>query len=95
MKNLFIYFLLVIAGLSFTSSTFDEVPKKYTYTSSYAAGWKDGYCEGWKDVKGQFAICPPAPVAPVALVSCYSGYKCGYNRGFKAGREKALSKSKK
>lgn len=57
--------------------------------SDYTDGWEDGYCEGWKDVKGRLAVCPVAPVAPVMDASCDKPYNCGYNLGFKAGRKKA------
>lgn len=57
--------------------------------SDYCDGWEDGYCEGWKDVKGQFAICPIAPICPIAEIDCSEGYRCGYNRGFKAGMKAA------
>jgi hypothetical protein len=57
--------------------------------SDYEDGWEDGYCEGWKDVKGQFAICPIAPICPIPEIKCSEGYRCGYNRGFKAGMRAA------
>jgi len=63
----------------------------YSFTSpgdNYDRGWKEGYCEGWKDVKGEFAICPIAPIAPIAEIGMDT-YKGGYNRGFKKGRKKA------
>ena len=53
--------------------------------TSYCKGWEEGYCEGWKDVKGQLALCPLAPLCPLPTLDCGEGYKCGYNRGFKAG----------
>jgi hypothetical protein len=55
----------------------------------YEQGWVDGYCEGWRDVKGELAICPIAPITPISKIECASGYKCGYNRGFKSGMKKA------
>ncbi|WP_420378776.1 hypothetical protein [Gilvibacter sp.] len=57
--------------------------------SDYEQGWADGYCEGWKDEKGQFAICPVTPICPVPKIECSKGYRCGYNRGFKYGICKA------
>ncbi len=59
----------------------------------YCDGWEDGYCEGWKDVKGQMAICPVTPICPIAEIDCPNGYKCGYNRGFKAGMKAAKDKN--
>jgi len=58
-------------------------------TSDYCKGWAEGYCEGWKDVKGQFAICPITPLCPLPKLECYEGFRCGYNRGFLAGRRAA------
>lgn len=60
-----------------------------TLTSDYCEGWEDGYCEGWKDVKGQYAICPITPICPLSKLDCSEGYRCGYNRGFKAGMRAA------
>ena len=56
--------------------------------SSFCEGFEEGFCEGWKDVKGEFTVCPVTPVCPVPEVGKDS-YKGGYNTGFKAGREKA------
>ncbi len=64
-----------VTELSISVSDFDE-------------GWEEGYCEGWKDVKGQFAICPNAPIAPIPPIGKDS-YKGGYNMGFKAGMKAA------
>ena len=54
------------------------------YNEEYLQGWEDGYCEGWKDVRGQFTTCPVTPIAPIPLVGRDS-YVDGYNRGFKQG----------
>ena len=56
--------------------------------SDFSEGWEDGYCEGWKDVKGQLALCPLAPLAPLPPLGKDS-YKGGYNMGFKAGMKAA------
>ena len=53
-------------------------------TSWYCQGFKVGYCEGWKEVKGQFAVCPVPPVCPVPEIN-KTKYKHGYNRGFIIG----------
>jgi hypothetical protein len=58
--------------------------------NSYSQGWEDGYCAGWKDIKGNLAICPIAPIAPLPKIN-QSTYQDGHNRGFLAGR-KAASK---
>ncbi len=57
-------------------------------TLSYCDGFEEGYCEGWKDVKGQWAICPYAPPCPIPPIDCTT-YNCGYNNGFKQGRKAA------
>lgn len=66
-----------------------------TYSSfnddSFDKGWKEGYCEGWKDKKGQMSVCPIAPIAPIPDIDCTT-YKCGYNKGFKAGKNAAKEK---
>lgn len=81
MKKLFITLLIVpLLSLGGTETT---------STSSYCEGWEDGHCEGWKYVKGQFAICPITPICPIPEIDCSSGYKCGYNRGFVRGMKDA------
>lgn len=54
------------------------------HNNNYLQGWEDGYCEGWKDVKGMYAICPIPPIAPLPLIG-RDDYVDGYNRGFKHG----------
>lgn len=70
---------------NFRIYTSDDVGFYYgEMTDEYQKGWEDGYCEGWKDVKGQMAVCPTVPVAPVPFV-LEDDYVSGYNRGFKKG----------
>ena len=52
MKKVFFTLCMFMAVASFAQS------------SEYREGFKDGYCEGWKDVKGQYAYCPYAPYPP-------------------------------
>lgn len=87
MKNiaLLISFILFLGLSSFAITD----PKPEMTQTAYQEGWADGWCEGWKDVKGQYAYCPYTPYAPYPDYSCNSGYKCGYNRGFKYGMCKA------
>ena len=82
MKKL-ILLILLLGAMAFGSQA-DKKP-----VSDYCDGWEQGYCQGWKSVKGQMSLCPITPVCPVAKVDCNSGYRCGYNRGFVAGRKKA------
>ena len=80
----------ILFFLAFTSFGF-----KYSNLNQteYNEGWEDGFCEGWKDEKGQFVICPIAPIAPIPKLNCMEGYKCGYNRGFKYGLCKAMGRN--
>ncbi len=59
--------------------------------SDYNKGFKDGHCEGWKDVKGDWMICPyppyPAyPVYPRVETSYQDGFVVGFKRGKKDAR---------
>jgi len=85
--------LVFLIGVSYLVSLSNEKNSE-TKTESvsgtdYCDGWEDGYCEGWKDVKGQYAICPVTPICPIPEIDCSEGYRCGYNRGFKAGMRAA------
>ena len=61
--------------------------KKY---NEFNEGWGEGFCEGWKDVKGNFAICPIVPIPPIPKIGeSYDSFRDGYNRGFKYGMCKA------
>jgi hypothetical protein len=72
---------LLMVGIFFVMGFTGDVSVK----SDYVRGWEDGWCEGWKDVKGRDAYCPYAPYAPYPEYNCSEGYRCGYNRGFKYG----------
>lgn len=79
-------------SMSYSFATLNDIPNsglECLFPTDYCDGWEDGYCEGWKDVKGQHAICPITPICPIAKIECSEGYKCGYNRGFKAGMKAA------
>lgn len=86
MKNLILLLVLSIALVSFANPVSENSNNSpdITVSSDYCNGWSDGYCEGYKDVKGQYAICPVAPTCPIANPG-QTRYKDGYNRGFKAG----------
>tara|TARA_R110000850_G_C9932822_1_gene462261 strand:+ start:101 stop:388 length:288 start_codon:yes stop_codon:yes gene_type:complete len=93
MKKLVLGFLVLIVAslcLSFVNSNRNtETKTELVSQNSYEKGWEEGYCEGWKDVKGQMALCPLTPLCPLPELDCPEGYKCGYNRGFKAGMKAA------
>lgn len=78
-------FLAVLSCISFT----DPQQLEMESSTKYEQGWEDGFCEGWKYVKGQWAVCPVTPIVPIPKIDCPEGYKCGYNRGFVYGKCKA------
>jgi hypothetical protein len=94
MKKVF-YFttctLCIIAGVALTSfaNPTSAESEAIETLSPFDEGWETGYCEGWKDVKGQNVWCPTTPWAPTPDWDCGDSYRCGYNRGFKFARCKA------
>lgn len=82
--------LLILALLTFNVSSNSTSPQKITaiQDKAFCMGWEDGFCSGYKSSHGQFAVCPVAPVCPVPLSDCPTGYDCGYARGFIKGRNK-------
>ena len=91
MTKFFLVSLMVIGSVFFFSFTITIEEEKVKIESlelqsEYDKGWEAGWCEGWKDVKGQYAYCP---YAPYPKYECSEGYKCGFNRGFKYGMCKA------
>jgi hypothetical protein len=73
-------------------TSIQAIHQLHSKASEFSKGWDDGYCEGWRDVKGQNAICPISPIPPIPPIGCTNdSYKCGYNLGFKSG-SKAASK---
>jgi len=87
-----ITFVLLAIFASFSFMEIKNEPQhseKIELNSDYCDGWEEGYCEGWKDVKGQYAICPITPICPIPKIECNEGFRCGYNRGFKAGMKAA------
>jgi hypothetical protein len=82
-------FLTVLSLMVHTLSAAEPVNIELDSIDPYGDGWEEGYCEGWKDVKGQYAYCPYTPYCPYPEYDCSSGFRCGYNRGFKAGRKAA------
>jgi hypothetical protein len=93
MKKLLIVVLLsfgTISLMSFATSDTELIKIEMSDKSEFDQGFEDGHCEGWKDVKGEYSVCPVTPVAPVPKVSQRSdSYKDGYNTGFKRGMRDA------
>ena len=76
--------------MSFTNTKNEIIKSEITLQSEFDKGFEDGHCEGWKDVKGEYSVCPVAPVAPVPnAYQSYNSYRDGYNTGFKAGMRAA------
>lgn len=88
--------LIVLAGV-FMLSSFVVSPvstnvdnKTVIVATKYEEGWKDGFCEGWREEKGKNAYCPMAPYAPYPTYpKSSSSYKDGYNDGFLRGMRDA------
>ncbi|GAA0752123.1 hypothetical protein [Psychroflexus lacisalsi] len=76
--------------MSFTNVESKIIEHEVTLESKFDEGFKDGYCEGWKDVKGKYAYCPYPPYPPYPEYPQSSdSYRDGYNTGFKAGMKAA------
>lgn len=66
----------------------ERITRERCMEKTFCSGWEDGYCEGYRDVKGKYAICPVTPVCPVPEVD-KTTYTDGYNAGFKRGTKDA------
>tara|TARA_R110000772_G_scaffold35637_4_gene85769 strand:+ start:5900 stop:6151 length:252 start_codon:yes stop_codon:yes gene_type:complete len=77
--------ILILAILALFSSFSPKLD-----LSDFCDGFDVGYCEGWKDVKGQLTVCSPTPPCPVPEVDANT-YNGGYNKGFRKGRVDADS----
>ena len=92
MKNLVTVLVMLIGVSSLVS--FKSIKENTIKTENvilindYSEGWKDGHCEGWKDVKGEFTICPITPICPIPEIG-KDDFRGGYNRAFKAGMKAA------
>ena len=56
---------------------------------AFERGWKIGWAEGWKHVKGQNAFVPFIPFAPSPQFSEEDSFRGGHDAGFLAGIERA------
>tara|TARA_A100001011_G_C13522086_1_gene521093 strand:+ start:137 stop:439 length:303 start_codon:yes stop_codon:yes gene_type:complete len=99
MKFFTTFSLIVFCSLFFSAFTTSNIQadklsvvEHVTIKSEFDKGFEDGWCEGWKDVKGQYSYCPYAPYPPYPTYSqSADSYRDGYNTGFKAGRRKAMN----
>ena len=92
MKRVFLIMSLALVSLSLYGFNYSdnviESNKKIEYPTDFNEGFEDGYCEGWKDVKGVYAICPITPICPIPEIG-KDDFRGGYNRAFKAGMKAA------
>jgi hypothetical protein len=58
------------------------------FSADFCKGWENGYCEGWRYVKGVDVVCPVAPVCPTPDYN-RTTYNDGYNKGYRAGSKAA------
>ena len=92
MKKFLIPFsiLSIILFMSNTSIFSETTSAEETYKTEFCEGFEDGHCEGWRDVKGQYALCPLTPLCPLPKLGQSSdSYRDGYNTGFKRGMRDA------
>jgi hypothetical protein len=88
--RIFAVIIVVLITTAFTSNIILSTTIENTISQSeYCEGWEEGYCEGYKDIKGEFSICPIAPLCPMPEMFKDS-WKDGYHRAFLAGRKKAM-----
>ena len=93
MKNLIKILSVIVVVLVSTAFTINNTLEKrienYISQTEFCEGWEAGYCEGYKDIKGEFSICPITPLCPMPKLFKDS-WKDGYHRAFLAGRRKAM-----
>lgn len=75
-------------ALVFTISVFLLCLNPMPVQSDFCSGFTEGFCSGYRNVKGDNAVCPVTPTCPVAEIGKDS-YKGGYNTGFIQGLNKA------
>jgi hypothetical protein len=80
MKQLLTTITIILTLSSFTPAS----------NTPFCKGWEHGHCSGWKSVKGEYAICPIAPICPIPPLECaYADYRCGFTLGVLAGAKAA------
>ena len=104
MKKLLSILFVIFAYTSFSSITAKNIEidklcikenlsvESVSVETEFQKGFKDGWDEGWKDVKGKYSYPPHPPYPPYPKYPQKSdSYRDGYNTGFKAGRRKAMN----
>ncbi|WP_067144976.1 hypothetical protein [Pseudotamlana agarivorans] len=90
MKKLVLAVLIAVGVTFLVTYTYNQSQQETATESkialNYITGWKDGYCEGWKFVKG--TDCPAVPTAE-DCGECPNTYKAGFSMAFKAGMKAA------
>jgi|TARA_B110000977_G_C10946075_1_gene442797 hypothetical protein len=93
MKKLVLVLVMLIGVSSLMSFKVIEdntIKTEKNLETEFQKGFKDGHCEGWKDVKGKHAYCPYPPYPPhPEYPKVSTSYTDGYNTGFKAGMRAA------
>jgi len=84
------FFLLLSSTLTneSISISIETEESSYSQGDEFKKGWDIGWCEGWKDIKGEYAYCPYPPYPPYPKYG-KDTYRGGYNAAFKYGRCKA------
>lgn len=81
--------LFVLAVLISTAMVATIVaPSAYADMQDYTKGFKFGWSEGWKKIKGKYSV-PPVPPIPSVPGAGQDTYQDGYNDGFLAGMAEA------
>lgn len=94
MKKLFLITIIISSFAVLTAFNSTNTNNLKEVKSEYHEGWDDGYCEGWKDVKGKHAYCPYPPYPPYPKYpKSIDSYQDGYNDGFKRGMRDANKKN--
>ena len=83
--------LMLVVLLAGTPAVDAMMPPSYfeMHGVEYSAGWKRGWVDWWKHVKGKRAMTPMVPMAPMPPFGRKSEQD-GYEDGFVAGREAAM-----
>lgn len=92
MKKLVLAVLIAVGVTFIVTYTYNQSQQETNTESkialNYTTGWKDGFCEGWKFIKGSLDDCPAVPQAK-RCEDCPNTYKSGFSTAFEAGIQAA------